>query len=146
MQKKSFENVNSGSKQEISCDMRNVVFFSIFFSNEGIEDSEKQRKTYTTCLYVQDGNRCTQVRISRLSFPRIIYVCHRLLARSDHGIYYEIFFFKKKNRKNNASCFSDHNSLKVGNDNSIKDGEIKSTCLEIVRCLLNTHRSQRKTN
>lgn len=54
--------------------------------------------------------------------------------------------YLKKNRKNNASCFSDHNSLKVGNDNSIKDGEIKSTCLEIVRCLLNTHRSQRKTN
>lgn len=96
-----------------------------------------------TCLYMRDGNRCTEVRISRLSFPRIIYVCHRLLARSNHGIYYEIL---KKNRKNNASCFSDYNSLKVGNDSSIKDGEIKSTCLEIVRRLLNTHRSQRKTN
>lgn len=49
LQKKSFENVNSGSKQEISCNMRNVVFFNIsfFFSNEWIEDSEKQRETYT---------------------------------------------------------------------------------------------------
>lgn len=55
-------------------------------------------------------------------------------------------YFFLKNGKNNAGCFSDYNSLKVGNDNSIKDGEIKSTCLEIVRCLLNTHRSQRKTN
>lgn len=98
MQKKSFENVNTnGSKQEISCNIRNVVFliFLFFFSNEWREDREKQRETYMTCLYMRDGNRCTEVRISRLSFLRIIYVCHRLLARSDHGIYYEIFFFKK---------------------------------------------------